>query len=275
MPYDPSQFSLDAFAGTARFYLRHRIPYPPDLIADLLQRSGADGSGRLLDLASGPGRATFPMASSFREVHAVDRESEMIEVGREEAVRRGIDNIRWSTGDAEDFEAAPGSFDLVTIADAFHRLDQPRISELALRWLRPGGGLAILGGFGFMLGEEPWQRIVGTVVRKWVDLPPEPQPGSPDQGPALAERVMREAGFEEVASHPFACPHAWTDEGILGNLYSTSFCSQRFLGGRVAAFAEDLTSQLLAADPSGIYPERARFGYTFGRKPARRAGAGA
>jgi len=93
----------------------------------------------------------------------------------------------------------------------------------------------------------------------------QPQPGS---GPAHYELVLQEAGFEDVASYTFAEGHTWTIEAIIGNLYSTSFCSKNVLGDNSAAFEADLRAALLALDPSGIYCETMGFGYTIGRKPA-------
>ena len=59
----------------------------------------------LLDLACGPGRVALRLSSYFREVWAVDLEPEMIDVGRNEAKKNGIENVRWMVGRAEDVEA--------------------------------------------------------------------------------------------------------------------------------------------------------------------------
>jgi predicted RNA methylase len=81
-------FPADAFAGTAAYYVRYRLPYPQGLLIDLLHRSGITGEGGLLDLACGPGRVALAVGSSFQEVWAVDLEPEMIEAGKKEAARR-------------------------------------------------------------------------------------------------------------------------------------------------------------------------------------------
>ena len=78
---------------------------------------------------------------------------------------------------------------------------------------------------------------------------------------------MREIGFEDVASYQFVEEHTWTIETIIGNLYSTSFCSKNVLGDSSDAFEADLRAALLAHDPSGTYREQIGFGYTIGRKP--------
>jgi hypothetical protein len=78
---------------------------------------------------------------------------------------------------------------------------------------------------------------------------------------------LRTTGFVEVASYPFVALHDWTIDTIIGNLYSTSFCSRQVLGDNAAAFETALQAALLAHDPSGTYREQMRFGYTLGRKP--------
>jgi ubiquinone/menaquinone biosynthesis C-methylase UbiE len=115
-------FPEDAFAGTAAYYAKYRVPYPRVLTGDLLKRAGVTGKGRLLDLACGPGRIALSIAFSFRDVWAIDLEPEMINVGREEARKRGIGDIRWMVGRAEEMKAETGSFELITIGEAFHRL---------------------------------------------------------------------------------------------------------------------------------------------------------
>jgi SAM-dependent methyltransferase len=270
--YVKPNFPVNAFAGTATYYVRYRVPYPPGLLKNLVARTGVTGRGRLLDLACGPGRVALALAPSFREVWAIDREPEMIEVGQQEATQRGVNNIAWMVGKAEDLAAPPASFALITIGEAFHRLDQQRVAKQALRWLQPGCCLAILGGYGLTSGTEPWQRLVADIVRQWTrrasangDVPVQPQPGS---GPGHNERVLRATGFAEVASYPFVAPYDWTIDTIIGNLYSTSFCSKQVLGDNVEAFEAALKATLCTHDPSGKYHEQMRFGYTIGRKPA-------
>src|SRR5436190_21187959 len=98
--YVKPEFPLDAFAGTAGYYLRYRPPYPAALLDDLVERAGVTGEGRLLDLACGPGRVALALVASFREVWAIDIEPEMIEVGQNEATRRGVNTITWMIGKA-------------------------------------------------------------------------------------------------------------------------------------------------------------------------------
>ena len=270
--YVKPDFPPDAFAGTATYYALYRVPYPDALLRDLVERAGVTGGGRLLDLACGPGRVALSLASSFRDVWAIDLEPEMIEVGREEAKQRSVTNIRWMVGKAEELEAQPASFELLTIGEAFHRLDQRLIARQALQWLSPGCCLAVMGCFGIVSGTERWQRIVADTVRKWLPRRSASGDGSararPGSGADHTQLVLQDTGFEDVGSYPFICPHDWTVESIIGNLYSTSRCSKNVLGDSAEAFEADLRNALLAYDATGRYPEAMRWGYTLGRKPS-------
>ena len=253
------------------YYVRYRVPYPEQLLKNLIDRSRITGEARLLDLACGPGRVALALVDLFREVWAIDLEPEMIAAARKEAVKRGATNIKWWVGRAESMDAPDASFDLITVGEAFHRLDQRLVAVRCLRWLKPGGHLAILGCFSILSGAEPWQRIVVDVVRRWTarasQLNDDTVPRKPGSGPDHDELVLKEQGFADVGSYPYVEPHEWTVDSILGYLYSTSVCSRNVLGGHGDRFEADLRSALDTHDPGGVYRENLRWGFTIGRKP--------
>ena len=268
----PSDLSTDLFSGTAEAYARYRPPYPGNLLDDLRHRAGVTGQGRLLDLACGPGRVALPLARYFRKAWAVDQEPEMIEVGRARAERQGLTNIRWMVGPAEDVEAPPGSFELITIGEAFHRLDQRVIAERAMEWLAPGGYLATLGGFSLLRGQEPWHDVLRAVVRRYEEQgsgsqPPSERPPSRPRGAEHDRQVLTAAGLRHVGTFEFPHPHVWTLDSILGNFRSTARLSRRALGDQAERFDADVRRALLAFDSSGRFPETLRFGYSLFRTP--------
>ena len=130
------------------------------MLSDLLIRAEAAPNGVLLDLACGPGRVALDLANAFETVWAVDLEPEMVAVGKQEAARRGVGNITWFVGRAEDLDAPAGGFGLITIGEAFHRLDQTVVTQKAMGWLKPGGCLATLGNDGILAGREVWEKKV-------------------------------------------------------------------------------------------------------------------
>lgn len=268
-----SNFSPGAFAGVAHDYVRYRLPYPLEMLGDILARAEVAANARLLDIGCGTGRVTLPIAGSFTKVYAIDQESQMVEVARTEAARLGINGIVWSIGRGEDFEAPDDYFDLITAGEVFHRLDRPQIAKLVFRWLKPGGAFAILGVANFMHGDArdaPWRRLVADVVRDFIGEPAR-RLGAPNA--TLAEEIsdeeaqLRDTGFEAVANFEFHVPHEWAVEELLGNLRSTSVLSYAALGSRQREFETRLTQSLLTYDPAGRYVENVRFGYTIARKP--------
>ena len=262
----PRNLSPGAFAGAAIAYAAHRPPYPARLLRELA--AAAPARAHLLDLACGPGRVALDLASAFEAVLAVDLEPQMVEVGRAEAARRGVGNVAWRVGRAEDLEAPRGGFDLITVGEAFHRLDQGLIVEKALGWLKPRGAFATLGSRGVLDGPEPWQVVATGVARRWMDRA---FPGGwgvgADAAPDAVERALREAGFTDVTSRSFDEPHDWTLEAVSGYLQSTSVCSRAALGDDFEAFETDLRATLLAEVGPGPFHEDLNFGYTLGRKP--------
>jgi SAM-dependent methyltransferase len=248
----------DIAGRLAACYRRYRPPYPKPFIAKLVTDARIGPNARLLDLACGPGRVALALAPLFGEVTAIDLQTEMIEEGMRGAAELGLNNIDWRVGKAEDFGSPASAYSLVTIGDAFHRLDQERVAENVLQSLVPEGSLAILWSRDTLNDNEPWHRVVRDVVEKWKEGPVW------DTAVPNVEEILRRAGFESVASRTFSATHTWTAESILGNLFSTSYCSQRALGDGADAFARELTEAL--AKFGQVFPETLPFGYTIGQR---------
>jgi ubiquinone/menaquinone biosynthesis C-methylase UbiE len=264
-------YSSDAFEGTAEYYVRYRVPYPQVLIDDLLKRSSLPVHGKLLDLACGPGRIAIPLAHLFSKVLANDAEHEMIEAGKREAEKNGVNNIEWLLGKAEELKVESDSVDLITIGAAFHRLDQNTVSKLALNWLKPGRHIAIIGCYSIFRGKEPWHKAVYDIVYKWTSQ------GSLNKDESSERRKRREAqqyklileenGFAECGIYSFTIPYCWRAESIIGYLYSTSVCSKRVIGDKTDEFEAEIKSALNKINKQDKFSDIIQCGYTIGRKP--------
>ena len=246
------------FTGTATDYAVYRPPYPEALLAHLRQAAGTTGHGVLVDLACGPGRIAIPMAPHFQHVVAIDVEPEMIALGEQKATQVGATNIDWRVIAAEQLELAPASVDLVTIGEAFHRLDQICVLGLVRQWLTPDGCLATLGGESLWSGSEPWKRSVVEVANRWTSIelgdPTTAQWGNPFD--ALLERGWH------VTAYQLCVGTIWTTDSIVGFMRSTSFASRTALGERAAPFEAELRRELLDFAPTDQFPTSQRFGYT-------------
>jgi SAM-dependent methyltransferase len=267
----PANLRPGAFAGLAEDYVRYRLPYPAAMLAEIVAAARPTAAGAVaIDLACGTGRVALAIAPAFDRVRAVDLEPDMVAAGRREALRLGVGNVAWSVGRVEDFAAPAGGCCLVTVGDAFHRLDRPRVAALALKWLAPGGAFVTLGGENFLDGEAPWRRVLAGVVRDFVGEPAR-RLGAPNaplaQEIADQETVIREAGFTPVSTHRFEVTQKWALAELLGFLRSTSVLSRAALGPRHGPFEAALSAALLAFDPSARYAETIRYGYTLARKP--------
>ena len=140
MPYDPT-----IYLGAAAHYRSGRPAYSPELEAVLTRELGLDGSGRLLDAGCGPGVLTIRLAHLFGPVVGLDPDAGMLAEGARAADERGITNIRWVRGLAEDLPAvAPGPYRLVTFGQSFHWTDEQRVAETVYDLLEPGGALALI-----------------------------------------------------------------------------------------------------------------------------------
>jgi SAM-dependent methyltransferase len=269
---DPA-FRADLYRGTAHAYEQYRPPYPAALIADISDRTGTDGKGRLLDLACGTGQVAFALSADFAEIWAVDQEPGMIAVAREKAARYGdADRFRFVAAAAEEFAAPASHFDLVTIGNAFHRLPRAIVARAVLHWLRPAGHLALLWGGSPWLGERPWQHALAATMERW-----QQRPGAEERIPAgwaVARdarpdpEILTEAGFEIVGRYSFPVTWNWTAAQIAGYLGSTSVLSQQALGEHAAEFEVDLGRALSASQPDGQFRQETELAYDLARRPA-------
>ena len=269
---DPRNVRSDAFVGTAEAYARWRPPYPAPMLDELLREAGIGPGARLLDLATGPGRIALALADRFAEVWALDLEPEMIAVARAAAAQRAIANVVWSVGPAEALDAPDRHFDLITVGEAFHRLDQAVIADRARRWLKAGGGFVTMGGGAILTGSRDWQLAAVALARRWTAkaFPTGWAPGRPGADPSLEASIRRleAAGFKLVADRVFVQPHAWRFEGVLGYLHSTSVASRQVLGDDAEAFAAELQATLAPfADADGVLHDEISFGWTLFRNP--------
>jgi SAM-dependent methyltransferase len=275
---DQVRFATDLYRGTAGYYDRYRLPYPEAMTTDLIRRSRASGHGRLLDLACGTGQLAFPLRPWFTGVWAVDREPDMVEAVRRKAAAAGAGEVRAAVSDAERLDAEPGYFELVVIGNAFHRLDRDLTAARVLRWLSPGGCLALCWSSSPWAGGEDWQRALSAVVDRW-----RAALGAGHRVPAGWDaarqrrpdaRVLSEAGFEAAGRYEFTAGHRWSLPELAGHVRSTSVLPPAVLGGHAAAFDADLAASLGPYGDGGVFTETVSFAYDLARKPAGRTREG-
>ena len=255
----------DVFAGTAEYYARYRVDYPPALYDLARERFGLDAEprGTLLDLGTGTGFIALELARHFEHVVGIDVDGEMLRYAAEGAQARGVTNVSWRHTPAEEFTSLDGTEDgapyrLVSAGSAFHWMDQARILEALKPRLEPGGGVLLAGLPGFISIDDakqtdPLSEVIMPVVRKY--LGEQRRAGSGTYSPPKKrwEDFLAEAGYQEIEVGYVPFTVEFDLDGVVGLLYSTSFANRRLLGDRVDAFEQDLRAAVLAFEPSGRY----------------------
>jgi ubiquinone/menaquinone biosynthesis C-methylase UbiE/DNA-binding transcriptional ArsR family regulator len=151
----------------------------------------------LLDLGTGTARLLELFAPLYQRGVGIDASTAMLAVARANLDRAGIGHAQVRLGDIYNLALPRNSFDVVTIHQVLHHLDDPeRAIAEASRVLRPGGRLLVVDfapheleflrerhahrRLGF--GHEPMAQWVGSAgldLEKVLDLPPRGR--SPDK----------------------------------------------------------------------------------------------
>ena len=82
------RYDLELFQGAAEYYARYRPKRPQALFDFLVTRFALDQASRELDLGSGTGNASFPLAPCVGEIVAMDPDPDMVRVARAQASAR-------------------------------------------------------------------------------------------------------------------------------------------------------------------------------------------
>lgn len=111
----------------------------PNLDA-MLERAALRGDERVLDVGCGAGHTAIAFAPHVAEVVALDMTREMLDEADRLAAKRGLTNVSFRLGVAEQLPFADRDFDLVTSRFcAHHYADPARATREASRVLRAGG----------------------------------------------------------------------------------------------------------------------------------------
>ena len=195
----------------------------------------------MLDLACGTGQVAFALAAHAWEVVAVDQEPGFVEFGQQKAGRLGVGNIRWVVRAAEEL-AIDGDVDLVTVGNAFHRLDREAVARRLVPHLRPRGCVALLWSDSPWRGDRAWQRVLDETLEGWTDRVGRgtgcPRGGRRRSARDPHEAVLQRVGlaYEGVRVHR----RRWSVEALVGFAYSTSFLGRSALGHQAPDFEADL-----------------------------------
>jgi ArsR family transcriptional regulator len=142
----------------------------------ILKAFGERRVDSLLDLGTGTGRMLELLAPLYRRAVGIDASPSMLAVARANLDRAGIANVQVRLGDIYNLPLPREAFDVVTIHQVLHYLDDPeRALAEAARVLRPHGRLLIVDFAPHeleFLREEHAHRRLGFAddqVRQWIE----------------------------------------------------------------------------------------------------------
>jgi ubiquinone/menaquinone biosynthesis C-methylase UbiE len=125
----------DLFSSQASLYAKYRPTYPAELYDYILgfvqERNSA------WDCATGNGQAAGALAGYFQRVEATDSSEAQLK----NAVQK--ENIHYRISPAEKTPFANNSFDLITVATAYHWLNRKAFHDEATRVGKPGCVVAV------------------------------------------------------------------------------------------------------------------------------------
>jgi ubiquinone/menaquinone biosynthesis C-methylase UbiE len=125
----------DLFSNQADLYAKYRPAYPKELYDHIL--SFVNNKDTAWDCATGNGQAAVVLADHFKKVVATDISAPQIN----KAVRK--ENIEYLVCPAESTPFADNSFDLVTVAQAYHWLKWDAFKKEVTRVSKPGAVIAV------------------------------------------------------------------------------------------------------------------------------------
>ena len=127
----------DKFSGKAGLYAKYRPSYPDELINWLFERTNAE---TIADIGAGTGIFTKCLLKKPWKITAVEPNDDMLsELGNSVG-----DKISIVKASAENTGLSENSFDLITVAQAFHWFDKELFKAECKRILHPDGFLAVV-----------------------------------------------------------------------------------------------------------------------------------
>jgi ubiquinone/menaquinone biosynthesis C-methylase UbiE/cytochrome c553 len=136
----PITESIEFFDRSSREAEEHS-----DALVDALEiREGS----RIADVGAGTGYFTWRLArraGPTGKVLAVDIQQSMLDLAAQNVKARGVVNVEYVLGTADDPKLAPRSLDVVFIAHSYHEFARPEaMMERVRRSLKPGGRLVVV-----------------------------------------------------------------------------------------------------------------------------------
>jgi ubiquinone/menaquinone biosynthesis C-methylase UbiE len=199
----------DLFSDQSKTYAKYRPTYPQELFDYIFQF--VERKEKVWDCATGNGQAANILADHFGKVEA----SDISEAQISHAVKKG--NIEYHICPAEHTPFADNSFDLITIATAYHWLNWKEFYREALRVGKPDSVVAVWSYNLIVSGDERINSLIHHFYKNITGPYWDPERSHLD-----ASYSTVEFDFDPLPSKDFEIRVNWTKQEFLGYLRSWS-----------------------------------------------------
>lgn len=207
------------FDTVADRYDAARPDYPVALYDALISAANLARDARLLEVGSGTGKATRPLAERGFAITCLEPGSHLAAVARRSLAR--YPQVRIVEAAFEDWQPGPPErFDLVFAATAWHWIDPAVGYQRAWQALRPGGYLAIWGA-GHVLpadGDSFFRDIQDVYDEIGEGVPPGTDFPRPGQLPTLCGNIEDSGLFSVSMTAEYIWEHSYTAAEYIGLL---------------------------------------------------------
>lgn len=211
----------ESFDSVADFYDRYRLPYPEEVVDDVITSSNLRDGSRVLEVGCGTGQLSVPLVQ-----HGVDLVA--IELGPHLAAhaRRNLERFpsaRVEVSSFEDWQLPSQKFDAVVSASAFHWLDPKVRFSKSAQALRPEGFLTIVHAHHVRGGTPGFFADTQLYYIKW-GLSDDPffEPTAAADAPAMYPELDQLSEFTSVERHRFEAPRSLSTASYIGWLNTDS-----------------------------------------------------
>lgn len=134
----------EEFTRQADAYASAAVITDAERLARLVRAINPMPTDRALEIATGPGYVAMALAERCREVVGVDLTAAPIAIGQRTSRERGLTNVRFEVGEADNLVYGNGEFDVVVCRFAFHHFRNPEaILAQMCRVCCTGGTVAV------------------------------------------------------------------------------------------------------------------------------------
>lgn len=205
----------DLFSKQSDLYARYRPTYPRELYDYIT--SFVKEKNIAWDCATGNGQAAVVLADYFKKVIATDISAAQIEKATQK------ENIEYLVCSAESTPFADNTFDLVTVAQAYHWIKWDVFKKEVTRVCRPGAVIAIWTYYQHRTGDEKVTRAVHdfyeSVTKPYWDA---------ERKYVEEKYATVEFDYEPLPAKTFDSVLYWQREDLLGYIGSWS-AVQKFI----------------------------------------------